>query len=131
MTQSPSPTAKQIELRPFEKHEGLTLIAARIANSGLTGILWNKLLVEVDKALAAEAALALEQQWQPIETAQRDKSLLLYCVAPIPIYCGRHRYGEFGEPQRDVLAWRCDSSGRFANPTQWAALIPPSAPKKK
>lgn len=63
--------------------------------------------------------------WMPIETAPKHESVLLYSGGFVPIYCGRKRYGLFvGEPQQDTLAWRCDSSGMFANPTHWMPLPP-------
>ena len=65
-------------------------------------------------------------EWKPITTADKDReapSILLACAgAMTPIYCGRWRHGYLGEPQQDVFAWRCDSSGRFANPTHWMEL---------
>jgi hypothetical protein len=74
---------------------------------------------------AADTAMEeSEPAWQPIETAPKDVSVLLYCNEYLPIYCGRKRYGNLGEPQQDVFAWRCDSSGRFANPTLWAHIPP-------
>lgn len=61
--------------------------------------------------------------WRPIETAPANVSVLLGSINKyVPIYCGRQRYGMLGEPQQDVFAWRCDSSGRFANPTHWMPL---------
>lgn len=68
--------------------------------------------------------------WRPIETAPKHESVLLYSGGFVPIYCGRKRYGLFvGEPQQDTLAWRCDSSGMFANPTHWMPLpLPPTNP---
>jgi hypothetical protein len=70
--------------------------------------------------------------WHPIETATKDReapSVMLACVGRnLPIYCGRWRHGDLGEPQQGVFAWRCDSSGRFANPTHWMPLPePPNA----
>jgi hypothetical protein len=78
------------------------------------------------QAWLGRAALRAESEpaWQPIETAPKDVSVLLYCNEYLPIYCGRKRYGNLGEPQQDVFAWRCDSSGRFANPTLWAHIPP-------
>ena len=64
--------------------------------------------------------------WQPIETAPKGKSVLLYAGELCPLYCGKQRFGNLGEPQQDVHAWRCDSSGRFAAPTHWMPL--PAAP---
>lgn len=65
-------------------------------------------------------------KWMPIETAPKDGSVLLYLPYGL-MYCGRKRYGQLGEPQQDEFVWRCDSSGRFANPTHWMPL--PEAPK--
>ncbi len=78
-----------------------------------------------DRERRAQPAPGAEA-WQPIETAPRNRSLLL-CVAgtPVPIYCGRYRTGNLGEPQPSQAAWRCDSSGRFANPTHWQPLPAP------
>jgi hypothetical protein len=78
---------------------------------------------------AGRAAIANAEPtgWQKIETAPKDKSVMLHCRGFIPFYCGRKRYGNLGEPQQSELAWRCDSSGRFANPTHWMPL--PAAPK--
>lgn len=64
-------------------------------------------------------------QWQPIETASKDTSVLLYCRGFVSVYCGRKRYGNLGEPQQGEFAWRCDSSGRFAKPTHWMPLPAP------
>lgn len=65
-------------------------------------------------------------QWQPIETAPKFgdcPSILLACAGTnLPLYCGRLRFGNLGEPQMAKLAWRCDSSGRFASPTHWMPL---------
>lgn len=70
-------------------------------------------------------------QWMPIETAPKDTSVMLCCgVAKYGtqlIYCGRYRAGTMGEPQEHEIAWRCDSSGRFSNPTHWMPL--PDNPK--
>ena len=65
-------------------------------------------------------------EWQPIETAPKDKSVLLYCNKYVPIYYGRKRYGTYGEPSQDSFEWRCDSSGRYATPKYWMPL--PEAP---
>ena len=64
-------------------------------------------------------------EWKPIETAPKDKSVMLFTPYGL-IYCGKLRYGNLGEPSQDTYAWRCDSSGRFANPTHWMPL--PTAP---
>ena len=66
----------------------------------------------------------MTMNWQPIETAPKDRSVMLYTVYGL-IDCGRRRFGNLGEPQRQCLEWRCDSSGRFANPTHWMPLPPP------
>ena len=70
-------------------------------------------------------------EWMPIETAPRDKSIMLCCgVAQYGtqlIYCGRYRSGAMGEPIGHAVAWRCDSSGRFSHPTHWMPL--PEFPK--
>ena len=31
----------------------------------------------------------------------------------------KHRYGVLGEPQQDVLDWRCDCCGRFGGMFEW------------
>jgi hypothetical protein len=38
------------------------------------------------------------------------------------ICSGEYRYGRKGEPQENVLAWRCDCCGRFATPMAWAVI---------
>ena len=83
----------------------------------------------IEAITAGRAALANAGPtgWQKIETAPKDKSVMLHCRGFIPFYCGRKRYGNLGEPQQSELAWRCDSSGRFANPTHWMPL--PTPPK--
>jgi len=66
-------------------------------------------------------------EWKPIETAPKDTSVLLYTFFGL-IYCGRERYGNLGEPNQREFMWRCDSSGRYANPTHWMPLpAPPEA----
>lgn len=68
----------------------------------------------------------LSAQWQDISTAPKDRSVMLCCFnTHLPVYCGKYRYGLLGEPQQSVCAWRCDSSGRFANPTHWMPLPQP------
>jgi len=66
-------------------------------------------------------------EWQPIETAPKDKSVLLCCgkAWAFAMFCGRERYGTLGEPSQDEFGWRCDSSGRFGMPTHWMPLPPP------
>lgn len=80
-------------------------------------------------ALAAldEPASDARNGWHPIETAPKDKSLMLYVKATGLIYCGSFRYGQWGEPQHCEIAWRCNSSGRFTHPTHWRPM--PEAPK--
>lgn len=74
----------------------------------------------------ARAARETRDDWRPIATAPKGQSVML--VAPYGlIYCGRERYGELGEPQQEQFAWRCDSSGRYSDPTHWRTL--PSPPK--
>ena len=67
--------------------------------------------------------------WKPIATAPKDRSVILGSTAPHGVtYIGRFRYGNLGEPQQSVLAWRCDSSGRFSHPTHWMEV--PGRPKR-
>ncbi len=74
------------------------------------------------------AAYIKAQGWRPIATAPKGPSILLCCAGTyVPIYCGQFRSGRMGEPQQDQRAWRCDSSGKFANPTHWMPL--PEPPK--
>jgi hypothetical protein len=63
-------------------------------------------------------------EWRPIQTAPKDRSILLHTAYGLT-YCGRWRSGTIGEPQEAVVAWRCDSSGRFATPTHWMPLPAP------
>ena len=72
--------------------------------------------------------MCVTPKWQPIETAPKGESVLLYCRGFASVYCGRKRYGNLGEPQQSEFAWRCDSSGRFASPTHWMPLPPPPLP---
>lgn len=88
---------------------------------------WTRLRASLPK-IAAMLNVAAGAGWQPIETAPKDKSVLLYCSNIVPTYCGRYRYGNLGEPQQNTLAWRCDSSGTFAHPTYWQPL--PAPPKE-
>lgn len=84
---------------------------------------------EAIKAVCAAIEQASQSQWKPIETAPSGlaaRSVLLYTPYGL-IYVGRQRTGRLGEPSQSEYAWRCDSSGRFANPTHWACL--PKAPK--
>lgn len=66
--------------------------------------------------------------WRPIDTAPRDRSVLVSDPVSKFIYCARLRAGEHYEPQPWEIAWRCDSSGRFSNPTHWHPL--PNPPEK-
>lgn len=34
----------------------------------------------------------------------------------------RYRYGLYGEPSQDTLAWRCDCCGRFGGTFEWAEM---------
>lgn len=81
--------------------------------------------------LALRAALAAADavpHWQPIETAPKLGSPILLFTSYGLIYCGQWRHGLLGEPQQSVVAWRCSSSGRFADPTHWMPLpAPPNA----
>ena len=75
------------------------------------------------RALEADVEAKNKSSWWPMSSAPTDRSIMLAVKGtPIPIYCGQLRYGTMGEPQQDILAWRCDSSGRFANPTHWMPL---------
>lgn len=72
-------------------------------------------------------------KWLPIETlpdSLKEKSVLLVVAGTrLPIYCGRKRFGNLGEPSQGKFAWRCDSSGRFSNPTHYMLL--PDFPEVK
>lgn len=61
--------------------------------------------------------------WRPMDDAPKDRDILLVTRYGL-VYVGRYRTGNFGEPQQDVLAWRCSSSGRFADPTFWMDVPP-------
>lgn len=54
-----------------------------------------------------------------------DEDVLLYCGKNVPVYCGRLREGNYGEPQQGAVAWRCSSSGRFATPILWKRIMLP------
>ena len=85
-----------------------------------------RLLDKAVEALRKALADADGMGWQPIETAPKNQSVLLYCSAAyVPIYCGMKRYGDPSEPQFNELAWRCDSSGTFASPTHWMPIPKP------
>lgn len=94
----------------------------RIAELEREGV---NLRYELNKALGQ---LAEVPKWQPIETAPKDKSVMLYAGELVPIYFGRKRYGTLGEPNQDHHAWRCNSSGCYANPTHWAPMPKTPAP---
>lgn len=66
--------------------------------------------------------------WLPIESAPKNRSVMLYTKYGLT-YCGRYRQGQLGEPSQHLVEWRCDSSGRYANPTHWMPL--PVAPANK
>ena len=85
-----------------------------------------KLSREMAQVLGLIKSKDKTQEWQPIETAPSGKSVMLYCNQHLPIYCGKQRYGNLGEPQQGEFAWRCDSSGRFVCPTHWMPL--PASP---
>lgn len=58
--------------------------------------------------------------WKSISSAPTDRSIILGVADSfVPNYIGRFRFGNLGEPQPHEQAWRCDSSGRFAQPTHW------------
>ena len=58
--------------------------------------------------------------WRPISTAPKDRTIIVGSPSKyIAMYFARYRHGNLGEPQQDTLAWRCNSSGRFATPTHW------------
>lgn len=82
--------------------------------------------IKVAIEAALQAAQPAQPGWLPIESAPKDKSVLLYVNQFLPVYCGRKRHGNLGEPQQGAFAWRCDSSGRFSDPTHWQPL--PAAP---
>jgi hypothetical protein len=65
--------------------------------------------------------------WYEMESAPKDKSVLLFNKHSKTMWIGRKRYGLFGEPQQEAFVWRCDSSGRFCTPTHWAPK--PKEPK--
>lgn len=68
------------------------------------------------------------QGWRDIATAPRDGTIILLATARshVPIYCGSYRFSTMGEPTgHSDKAWRCSSSGRYANPTHWRPLPPP------
>ena len=67
----------------------------------------------------------MSDNWKPIRTAPKDRSIILGVAnGYTPNYIGSLRYGRPGEPSQDTFAWRCDSSGRFANPTHWMEAPP-------
>ncbi len=79
-------------------------------------------------AITPAPALPAPSAWRGMESAPKDKSILLYTTYGVT-YCGRYRAGEYDDPQPREVAWRCDSSGRFANPTHWQPL--PAPPGKE
>ena len=56
--------------------------------------------------------------WSTKEPRTDDGKTYLLRFAYI-VCSGRYRYGLRGEPQQDVLAWRC---GRLATPEAWAEM---------
>ena len=69
---------------------------------------------------AADAAIAAVFQWQPIETAPKNETILL--LSPGSIYVGSYRDGMRGEPRQGERFWRADCCGRMASPTHWMPL---------
>lgn len=69
---------------------------------------------------------ASAEGWLPIETAPRDRVLLLINAAGV-VYSGRVRYGNLGEPHQDCFEWRAECCGRFGGATHWMPL--PQAPE--
>lgn len=51
-------------------------------------------------------------------------SYLLYFKKGI-VCSGRYRYGMYGEPFLEKIAWRCDCCGTFGTPTHWEYIEPP------
>jgi len=63
-------------------------------------------------------------QWKPIDTVPmntKGESTLLKTKQGL-VFSGKKRYGNRGEPQQDVYAWRADCCGRFTTPTHWKEL---------
>ncbi len=58
--------------------------------------------------------------WHSVAECPPDKSLrlLMHFHGDCVTSC-RHRHGHMGEPQQDILAWRSDVGGHFAEPTYW------------
>lgn len=96
--------------------------AWKLWDSSQSGKTARDLVLEFARALIKNAGDS--GKWQPIETAPKDGSILLATAnSPVPIYCGRRRLGQLGEPQQDEFRWRCNSSGRFGSPTHWMPLL--------
>ena len=126
---SEAATKLRAAIEEAEKQEPVAEVVQMYGGSGgMVRMLPNVKTPPVGTQLYAGDAPSTPAGWRPIETAPKDINVLL-CVAGAytPIYCGRLRYGTLGEPQQDVFAWRCSSSGRFTNPTHWMPL--PTAPK--
>ena len=56
-----------------------------------------------------------------METAPKQVTVILITKQGL-VYSGRYRYGNLGEPQQDICAWRSDCSGRFVEPVGWIPL---------
>lgn len=61
-------------------------------------------------------------EWIKGEPPKNERTYLLKFNSDI-ICSGEYRYGRLGEPDQDVLAWRCDCCGRYATPKAYAVIF--------
>jgi hypothetical protein len=67
--------------------------------------------------------------WKTMESAPKDRLILLYQTHTKMMWFGEYRYGRLREPNQDTIAWRSDCSGTYTTPTHWAEK--PKAPKEQ
>lgn len=55
-------------------------------------------------------------------TPPRDRRTYLLKFKTGIVCSGSYRLGRMGEPQPEIIDWRCDRCGRFATPVAWCVL---------
>lgn len=60
-------------------------------------------------------------EWKKGEPPKDGRIYLLKFSGGI-ICSGEYRYGNLGEPQQHIRAWRCECCGRFSTPIEWVNI---------